>query len=816
MAADNTLRHLALGSMAKTFLACLEETINLEQSGHTACEIHNYTAADDPDSLSLTQLRGFRNELMKYYDQSIQVGRLLRVVRRLQAKNFPSKLISTTAIALAACLLFDNPRFEVKQAGMRLVRKWMQQFNDDPIFPKGGDPPSAAFKKMTNAMSLWQARVTYEMNHPSPETKAGKEEQVPLKITNETFEKVTKEMFEKISGHRLKELPSNAESITQPGSRKQRLSIDKDTFVSYLGTSVQEALKHLRGGEITEKAAKRHLSPEAPDESRQNTFDSIAIVLRNAKIDVQNSLVHCPNHDEEWITREFLKGAQSYLQLDDESLGLLSAELQSFQTAAMGVFYRVSMNHMVRILGESYLGVLENRVGMLETMLEKDGELKAKIRPQYQENLKLCKEFVSGVEKQMGRELLLQRDDLVKSSTQLLHPIKIMLEMVDPSGKLPRNLPSLLNANKEVVNLRFEISTLLADVTASQASERKLSEKLKSYWSENRKLQKLVEVERSAMHKKYFSDIETQVEARLQSEKTKSDAYISEIEPKAKRADAAEEALTQVQEALKNVTRERDGLASRNVDLDAACKQLRADKAATERGYEQICQEKDECELKLVTVEADLIHTQTQLEDLQAQTLQAAKSEVINKSPDIAQTGISVLTHVDQLTKWDRLDMIAQRWRNDLSLAEAEKQEYSNALQATEDQIAVAEQRLRELAPSKYFQAHHRDDNAGQIHRGPRGRTPAPSAPRISSRSRTPAGVDSPSAVSYQAPKRPEAAVVRPTIRRGMPTQNVSWKLFGKDKLILVQEDDEEEFPPLSIPRRPVRGSPRAKILRLL
>lgn len=404
MAADNTLRHLALGSMAKTFLTCLQETINLEQSGHTACEIHNYTAADDPDSLSLTQLRGFRNELMKYYDQPIQVGRLLRVVRRLQAKNFPSKLISTTAIALAACLLFDNPRFEVKQAGMGLVRKWMQQFKDDPIFPKGGDPPSAAFKKMTNAMSLWQARVTYEMNHPSPETKTGKYEQGPLKITNETFEKVTKEMFEKISGHCLKELPSNAESITQPGSRKQRLSIDKDTFVSYLGTSVQEALKHLRGGEITEKAVKRHLSPEAPDESRQNTFDSIAIVLKNAKIDAQNSLVYCPNHDEEWITHEFLKGAQSYLQLDDESLGLLSAELQSFQTAVMGVFYRVSMNYMVRILGESYLGVLENRVGMLETMLEKDGEPKAKIRPEYLENLKLCKEFISGVEKQMGSE----------------------------------------------------------------------------------------------------------------------------------------------------------------------------------------------------------------------------------------------------------------------------------------------------------------------------------------------------------------------------------------------------------------------------
>lgn len=815
MAADNTLRHLALGSMAKTFLVCLQETIDSERSDHAACETHNYTAADDSDSLGLTQLRGFRNELTKYYDQPLQVGRLLRVVRRLHAKNYPSKLISTTAIALAACLLFDNPRFEVKQAGMGLVRKWMQQFNDDSIFPKGGGPPSAAFKKITNAMSLWQARVTYEMNHPSPETKAGKEKKEPLKITNETFEKVTKEMFEKISGHRLKGLTSNAESsITQPGSRKQRLSIDKDTFLSYLGTSVVEALKHLRGGEITEKAVKRHLSPEAPDESRQNTFDSIAIVLKNAKIDAQNSLVYCPNHDEEWITNEFLKGAQSYLQLDDESLGLLSAGLQSFQTAAIGVFYRVSMNHMVRVLGESYLGVLENRVGMLETMLEKDGESKAKIRPEYLGTLKLCKEFIAGLKKQMERELLLQRDDSIKSTVQLLHPVKIMLEMVDPSGKLPRNLASLLNATKEVANLQLKVSTLLADLTASQVSERNLTEKLKSCWSENRKLQKLVEVERTAMHKKYFSDIETQVEARLQSEKTKSDAYISDIEPKAKRADAAEEALAQVQEALKNVTRERDGLASRNVDLDAACKQLRADKAATERGYEQICQEKDECELKLVTVEADLIYTQTQLEDLQAQTLQAAKSEVINKSHDIAQTGISVLTHVDQLTKLDRLDMIAQRWRNDLSLAQAEKQEYSNALQATEDQIAIAEQRLRELKPLENFEAHPHENNAGQAHRGPRGRAPVPSAPRISSRSRTPEGVDFPSAVSYQALKRPETAVVRSTIRRGGPAQNVSWKLFGKDKpvLILVQE----EFPPLSIPRRPVRGSPRAKILRLL
>jgi hypothetical protein len=252
MATAKALEHITLGSMAKMVLDCLQEHIDSEQSDHTVCEIHNYTwTADDPDNLSLTQLRGFRYELMTYYNQKNQAGRILRVVRRLQAKNFPVKLLSTTAIPLAACLLLDNPRVEVKQAGMKLVRKWMRQLNGVPMLSKGGDPPSAAYKKMTNALSMWQARVAHAMNDPSSETEVGNNEQGPLKVTKETFKKVTKQIFEKASGYRLMELPSNAESATQLVSSKRPISLEKDDFVSFLGTSVEKALRHLPVEEIT-------------------------------------------------------------------------------------------------------------------------------------------------------------------------------------------------------------------------------------------------------------------------------------------------------------------------------------------------------------------------------------------------------------------------------------------------------------------------------------------------------------------------------------------------------------------------------------
>jgi hypothetical protein len=820
MATANDLEHFTLGSMAKMVLDCLNEHIGSEQPD-TVCEIHNHTStADDPNSWNLEQVRGFRDQLKKYYNQQNQTGRVMRVVRRLQAKNVPNELLSATAIPLAACLLLDNPRIYVKEAGMKLVRKWMQQLDGVPMLSKGGDAPSAAYEKMANALSMWQARVAHAMNDPSSETKVGNNEQGPLKVTKETFEKVTKEIFEKASGYRLMEMPPNAESATQLVSSKRPISLDKDDFVSFLGNSVEKALRHLPVEEIAAKAAKvanRHILSEKQEKSDQtiDTFDNIALVLTNTELDAAHHL-SCPNHDQSWMAREFLKGAQSYLQLDDESLGLLSMDLRIFQVVVMDVFSRVAMNHVVRILGESFLSVLENRLKSLQAVLEEEN---GAIKPESSKDLDICKEIIEGLGKQLGHEVRLQCDDIVKSSIQFLQPIKKMLELVDPSGKLPRNLPSLLNATKEVASLRPKVNKLSADLAKSELKEQKTAESVKSFWRENVKLKKLVEVERAAMHKKYFRDIETQVEARLQSEKTTSAAYIADIEAKAKRADAAEEALTQVQDALKNVTRERDGLASRNMDLDAACKQLRADTAATERGYEQMRRAKEECEVKLVTVEADLSHTQAQLQDLQTQTLQAPvpKADENSKSQDTAQTGITVLTHREQLTAFDRLDMIAQGWRNDLSSAEDEKQELYNALRVTEDQIAVASQRLRELAPVTHFQAYHRNYNAGQSYQGTRGRASYPAAPRIPSRSLTPASDDSYATVPTRIPKRPEAAVEGPPTRRGVPAQNVSWKLLGKGPaLILVQEDDEEAFPPLSMPARPVRGSPRTKILRLL
>jgi len=812
MTAANALDRIALGSMVNMLLECLQETIDIEQSMHTADQIDNGTStADNPETSSLTQLRGFRHELMTYYNQPSQASRILRVVRRLQAKSFSIELLSDTAIPLAACLLLDNPRVDVRDTGMELVSKWVQQFDGHPMLSESGDPPSEAFKKMIDALKLWQSLVTQTIDDPDTGTEAGKNEQGPLKVTKETFEKVTKEAFEKASGHRLKELSSSAESTTQLDSSKQPFSMDKETVVSFLGTAVEKALKGLRGVEITTKATKRHLSSKESEESDRNTFDNIAFALRNTELDAARSLV-CPDYDEKRMTREFVDGAQSYLQLDDESLGLLLMELRAFQAVVMDVFYRVAMNHAVRLLGESYLSVLENRLSGLEAVLKEDDEAIAKAKPQSLEDLEYCTEIISGLGKQLRLEVSHQCEDFVRATIQFLHPIKQVLKMIDPDGDLPRNLPSLLNATKGVARLQSKINTLTADLATLRRAEEKSASKLSTISIENKKLQKLIDLERISMHKKYSSDIEAQVAARLQSEKTKSAAYISDIEAKAKRVDAAEKSLAQLQEAIKNVTRERDALAARHSDLDATCKQLRADTVATEQGYEQIRQDKEDCELKLVTVEADLSHAQAQLQDLQAQALHAAKSEETDKSHDVAQAGVSVLNHVEQMTAADRLDMIAQRWRNDLFLAEAEKKECSNPLRVTEDLIAAVTQRLEELSPSGYPQDPYAAYDVGQSHSS---RTPDPNAPRMRSRSRTPAN-DKSHSVPHPAPKRPEAVVAGSPTRRGVPAQTVSWKLFGKESALMnAQDDDDEAFPPLSAQTRPVRGSPwPVKVLR--
>lgn len=816
MATANALENIALGSLAKMLLDCLREHMDSERSDHTTSELNNYTwLRDGTDNLSLTQLRGFRRELMIYYNQPNEAGRILRVVRRLQAKEFPVRLLGATAIPLAACLLLDNPRVDVKHAGMELVRKWMQQFDGDPILSESGGPPSATYKKMIDALSLWQSRITNAINHPSPGTEVGKDEQGPLEVTKETVENAAKAV-DKATKAACKKGPEYAKTGLP-------FNADKENAVYFLGTAVENSLNRLCSVEAKAKAAKRHFSSEESEKSGEskgadrNLFDTIAVVLRSTELDASQRLA-CPDHDELWMMQEFLAGAQTYLQLDQPSQDLLSAELQSFQTMVMGVFHRVAMNHVVRVLGESYLRMLENRATSLETALAMNDFSMAKARPRYLEDLKSSKHIAAGLAKLLKREVHLQCDDFVKSSIQFLHPIKVILEMLDPSGNLPRNLPSLLNAPKEVASLRPQINTLSADLVTSRLAEQNSTSRLSTVSIENKKLQKAIEVERNAMNKKYFSDIEAQVEARLQSEKTKSAAYISDIEAKAKRVDAAEEALVCTQEALKNVTRERDALASRNMDLDAACKQLRAVTGATKRGYEQMRRAKEECEVKLAIVEADLSHTQAQLQDFQTQTLQAPvpKTDENSKPHAIAQTGISVLTHREQLTAADRLDMIAQRWRNDLFSAEAEKQECSNALQATEDQIAAALQRLRELAPVKNPNDHYHNHNTGQYYRRrTRGRTLDSSASRTQSRSRTPVSDDSHSAVLNQSPQRPESVLTESPTRGGIQAQTVSSKLFGtKSALITTQEGADEQFPPLSKPTRPVRGSP-VQILRL-
>lgn len=104
----------------------------------------------------------------------------------------------------------------------------------------------------------------------------------------------------------------------------------------------------------------------------------------------------------------------------------------------------------------------------------------------------------------------------------------------------------------------------------------------------------------------------------------------------------------------------------------------------------------------VVTLEVDLGSLRTELQGLKDQKAQIHSEPDLNESHrPLPSTNVSILTHKDRLTELGRLDMIAQRWRKDLELAQFEHKKHEYALEETEDQVASASQELIELQPPK-------------------------------------------------------------------------------------------------------------------
>lgn len=203
------------------------------------------------------------------------------------------------------------------------------------------------------------------------------------------------------------------------------------------------------------------------------------------------------------------------------------------------------------------------------------------------------------------------------------------------------------------------------------------------------------------MHRKYYRDIEIQVNERVQQEKMKATARLCEIEANAQQHDTSKAKTIQLQKQLRDLTCKTDIQIAARAELEDQYRKLKEKEESTQQGYDQMRQDKHEAETRAATAEADLCTLRTELNVLQAtlacKETACKESEQTSGSQEANSSTIEISTHRKQLTEADRLDMIAKKWKNDLRLAETELQRNETALEHTNAEIATVLHQLMGL-----------------------------------------------------------------------------------------------------------------------
>lgn len=143
------------------------------------------------------------------------------------------------------------------------------------------------------------------------------------------------------------------------------------------------------------------------------------------------------------------------------------------------------------------------------------------------------------------------------------------------------------------------------------------------------------------------------------------------------------------------------------LDSDVRFADLKRKEQATQQGYEQMCERKNQSDMKAVTLEAQLQALEMEMEESR-ESLRAGDSSVALPSPEMAtersqsrSPTIEIVTYNQQLSETDRLDMITRRWRNDLQSAVEQQEIFKESLKDTESQIVMAINQLEEIQGPK-------------------------------------------------------------------------------------------------------------------
>ena len=630
--------------------------------------------ADDGDQLTAFQVRGFRRDIMMYQDQPRESNRLLRILRRLRSKRIPKTVLFDTGIEKSLGLLCNHQNVRVREAAISVKTQWVIQYPD-------ADRESS-FCHFPADLASMRADLSHQLGLVRDMGRAMMGVQTDPPLPSCAGEGSSRFSQENCNDNRK----ANVEGI-----------------IEKLGPMCTKTLASVEGEAST---ALSESDPTSCTELPNTDFRALALGRLPERL---------PPVDPVRSKEDFVAFVKSITGLDNRSMELLRYDLGvSYDSTAMNLnsaCWTLAAKRTIRACSMITQEKLSKKLAALARLEKQDDEHETASLASTREALLQDK---ANLERTLDKQkaMLKEASEMHEEFTTdiLISTIIPLRFVIDEICGVREKTRSLFSSDpkagvRTIKDLEAETKSVSSELIATRmqlARAHSDSNALKAQLDRSRQaraeLKKSIASERSSMNNKYYKDIEARVEDRVRQDKSR----LVEAEAKSHQYDAVKTDHARLQDEHQKAMGEIERLKAAKLDSDARFADLKKKEQATQQGYEQMCERKQEADMRAATLEAQLRVLEADMEEAR-ESLRACDSSALPSQEEAAQrsqsisSAIEIVTYNQQLTEADRLDMIARRWRNDLQSAVEQQEMFRESLKDTEGQIAAAVKQLEEL-----------------------------------------------------------------------------------------------------------------------
>jgi hypothetical protein len=662
---------------------------NLE-SGQPAPQQEAQTT-DGSDQLTVFQVRGFRRDIMMYQDQPRESNRLLRILRRLRSKHIPKTVLFDTGIEKSLGLLCNHQNVRVRDAAISLKTQWVIQYSDTDR--------ESSFCHFPVDLAGMRADLSHQFG---------------------LVRDMGRAMMARQTDPPLSSCAGESSSRSSQGNCNDNHKTNLESIIKNLGPTCTDTLASVEGETST---ALSESDPTSRTGLPNTDFRALALgKLRERLPPIK------PVRSKE----DFVSFVKSITGLDKRSIELLRYDLGvSYDGTAMNLnsaCWTLAAKHTIRACSIITQENLSKKITALARLEDQDDEYETasptstrKILLQDKANLEQTLEKQKAELKEASE---MHEEFLTDILISTIIPLRFVIEEIcgvhaktrslfgsDPKAGV-RTIPDLEAETKSALS---ELVATRMQLAKAHSEKNALKAQLDGSRQARAELKKSIASERSSMNNKYYKDIEARVEDRVRRDKSR----LAEAEAKSHQYDAVKTDHSRLQDELQKAVSEIERFKAAKLDFDVRFTDLKKKEQATQQGYEQMRERKQESDMRAVTLEAQLRVVEADMEEARDSLRASDSSVALPSQEEAAETSqsksstIEIVKYNQQLTETDRLDMIARRWRNDLQSAveqhlqsaveqhlqsAVEQQEtYRESLQDTEAQIVLAIKQLEEL-----------------------------------------------------------------------------------------------------------------------